>query len=959
MLDFLRSVLPVRGNYVAHTLTQKDDGTGAWPKNHHADTVETLATLAEALDKNPKTTVFYALGSFTDNIESTGKVRRLGEQATKFKTFAFDVDPKDAKQNVLYASQRAMAETTMKACATIGIPEPVFVSSGNGLHCYYPLTVELPKDMWVRISALLRDALLKTGMHLDVSKVCDPTMVLRPVGTHNKKNSGVKQVRLLSKLKTYDPMMLAEALKKYVGKVNSAKSTVKPTKKSAVMDALLSNDFPPADAELIASKCYQISVVAQSGGQVDYPFWWRALGVAKHCVDGRAVAHLWSNQDSRYTPAGTDEAFDAWSTGPTKCAELERHGGKAGCANCPHRGKISSPVQLGVAEVGEAVVVASGATIRPPKPYKIIKGKLFKEVDGENFFVSDYLLYPTIRYKDEVTGKSMALVDVNLPSEGWNTFELPMDVLAKTSEFQLWTANHQVFVHNENILGEMRRYMLTYLQELQQEIRSSTMHSTFGWEDDECTKFVLGNKMIERDQTTDIRLANTATHYEKAFCPKGDLEKWCESTKLFNDPSLRHHGLVFLMAMGSPLMVGSGLNSVLVNMYANDSGTGKSTTGIMGVSVYGRPEELSLNVKDTSNSVFKSMGVYGNLPVYMDEITEIEETVLTNTVSYITQGREKKRMNKEGGFQESAVWKSITTSSSNKDMYALLGHTKAAFDGEAMRLLQFTFDENPIFKDAEFGRTIALFLQRNYGLAGEPFVRGILQAGGPFKIYEKAYKQFGEKYGFAFLGKERFWHCAMVIAYATGKLATALGLIRFDYDACIRKGLETIKSLRAEIDGTKIDCFDILGAYLMEHVSKVCVWKHNQSSRNAGSVEAPYPNECVARVEITSSNAASFVSGKLFLNQVHFNSWCHHRGYDRKGVLGKLLGAGVPVHKDRRIALMRGTTKPLPACRVYEIEMTHPRFMTIMSQDDLGILPPSHLKLVVKEAITGTDNTTH
>ena len=865
--------------------------------------------------------------------------------ASMFKTLAFDVDPRDSKQNILYADQKAMVSTTLAACAKIGLPDPVFVSSGYGIHCYFPLTVEIPKDIWVRISSALRDALLATGMALDTGKVCDASMVLRPVGTHNKKQAGVKTVRLLSKtIMQFDPLVIEQALQKFIKPAQPAKSA----KKSAVADAILSNNFPPGDSKLIELKCYQMNIVSQLGGAVSEPLWRLALGLAKHCIDPLGTSTRWSDKHPDYTPQATAKKMAAWETGPSTCEKFELED-KAACKNCPHKGKIKSPVQLGVNDQSEPVAVPTGE-VKWPKGYSNKGSKIwYTNIDGEASFVSDYLIYPSARYKDHHTGKTVAKVEVLLPLEGWKSFELPMDTLAKTAEFSLWLMNHQLFVHHDGTLLAMRKYMLTYMQELQQMCESDVMGSSFGWTDGTCSEFILGERIIKRTETGIVRLSNLASDYAVALTPKGDKDEWVARTDMFNEPGMQLHGLVFLMSVGSPLMVGSGLKSLLVNMYSTDSGTGKTTTGLFANSAYGNPDRLKMTVKDTDNSLFKSMGVYGNLPVYIDEITDACSVPgkLGQIAYFVTQGREKKRMNKDGGFQESVEWESISTSSSNKDIYAnIAGST--SYEGQVMRILQFTVSHSDLFPKVDsnpFGFEMAHFLNKNHGVIGEEFIRGIMELGGPHALFASALKNFTTRYAFSFTGKERYWQAAMVIAFITGKVMRVLGLSRVDFDACIHAGITAIKGLRREMSDEKLDCFDTLGLYMGEHASKTVIFRHN-ASKQEGVVMSPYPYDPVARIEAKCTNNTDFTSGRLFINQVHFNDWCHERGIDRKSVLTQLQIHGVQIHKDRRIALTRGTEKPLPAVRVFEIELTHQRFVSIMKQTDLGIANTGQLKLV-------------
>jgi hypothetical protein len=949
MIQFLNSVLPATGNYVIHIHNNEPNGK-SWVKNIHADTLQDLAQQATALDADPKVTVFFALGAFEDNIHvdpGTGrtKVGRTKDKAARFKTLAFDVDPKDRHNNVLYENQRAMARTTMETCAKIGLPDPVFVSSGNGLHCYYPLTIELSRDMWTTISTMLRDALTATGMVLDTTKVCDASMVLRPVGTSNKKATGNKPVRLLSSLTSYDPLVIAQALKAFLKKAPVAKKG--PAKRSSVMNAILSSqEYPPVDSTLLEQRCAQIGAIASSGGVVDEPLWHKGIGAAKHCIDPEVTAHRWSDKHPKYSAQETANKLDMWKVGPPTCAAFEALD-KGPCSSCAHRGRITSPVQLGVPDVATPVAVTPTKVINPPAGYRFIKDKIFRVIDGEATFVSEYLIYPSTRYKDKATGKSICLTEVKLPKEGWQTFELPMDTLAKSAEFQGWLINHQIFVHTEAGLTALRKYMLTYLQELQQETESDTMASSFGWVDAECKEFVLGPKLIRENDVGHVRLAKSAADFADAVVSKGDKHEWQKATEIFNEPDMQLHGLTFLSLIGSPLMIGSGLKAVLINMRSKGSGTGKTTTGMFAASMYGNPHKLALTVKDTDNSLFKSIGVYGNMPSYIDEITTIERDRLKQIAFFITQGRERRRMTKEGGFQESVEWNSTIGSSSNSCIYELLGE-KQSMDGESMRILQFTMPEPAIFNAGgeSLGRKMSLFMGENYGLTAEEFIQTIIRLGGPFKIFDQALTEFSKKFAFSFTGPERFWQSAFIIAYATGRICNKLGITNIDVDACIRAGLAAVIELRRELADKVLDCFDTLGLYMGEHASKVVVHRTNTSMRHPGTVQAPYPFEAVARVEVLCTNSSPFTSGRLFLNHVHFGNWCHERGIDRRNVMAQFAAHGIVVHKDRRISLMRGTDKPLPAVRVVEMEMTHPRFVAMMQQDDGGILTPSHLKLV-------------
>ncbi len=74
--------------------------------------------------------------------------------------------------------------------------------------------------------------------------------------------------------------------------------------------------------------------MAETGGDVPYDIWWRAMGVAKFLEDGEAVAAHWTRNraDTDHDKTDCAKAMESW-TGPTTCAEFSKHSDK--CAVCP------------------------------------------------------------------------------------------------------------------------------------------------------------------------------------------------------------------------------------------------------------------------------------------------------------------------------------------------------------------------------------------------------------------------------------------------------------------------------------------------------------------------------------------------------------------------------------------------------------------------------------------------
>ena len=172
--------------------THRPDSTGRdqrgvfWNRGSFADIDQAVAAI-QTWDAEPNTTVYYTVGAFANHAYMDGdktKWTRTQANATWFKALALDLDIGADKP---YATQADGWKVLSKALGDIGMPGPMVVSSGNGIHCYWPLTAAITKEEWVETSIALRLALEEHGVEIDTSKIHDPSMVLRPVGSHHKK----------------------------------------------------------------------------------------------------------------------------------------------------------------------------------------------------------------------------------------------------------------------------------------------------------------------------------------------------------------------------------------------------------------------------------------------------------------------------------------------------------------------------------------------------------------------------------------------------------------------------------------------------------------------------------------------------------------------------------------------------------------------------------------------------
>lgn len=928
--EFFERVLAGRPNHVLTLGTMRAGRKIFWNRNY-----PDLATLAKAAHKFDAEglTVYHAIGSFENNEEGT-KITRRALQAVAFKTLACDIDVGEGKP---YATQRDAAAALVAALKAISLPPPMLVSSGYGLHCYWPLTVEIDSGMWAAVSVALRDKLGAGGLALDTTKVCDPSMVLRPVGTTNRKGEHSLPVRLLRDVPDYDLAALQASLGAATARP-VARPGLKPGARSPMLAAVLgTSDLPPADAGQLVLKCAQLGAVASTRGNVPEPIWYLALGVANHCHDSEAVAIRWSDGHAKYTEQETLRKLHQWkqnTTGPATCAGFEK-ANEVVCKKCIHRGNITSPVQL---SVPKADVQAAGVEL--PSGFQITNGRVLRVMGGVAVPICNFPLVVKERYFDINTGKAVALIEARMPIEGVKELQLPIDTLAAGKE--KWTA----FLFNNSIapgssekhIAGTRQYLMTYLEELQKKSKPTDTYNHFGWAKD--GGFILGTRRFHAGGVQDVELAQSITaDMRSAYEPHGDLQMWTDAVDYYGEPGMEFHAMCLLIGMGAPLLAFTELDGFVVSMYSPESGTGKTTTGHMINSIWGNPKTIQIGRNDTMNAMYHTLVQQHNLPAYFEEISNITGEDLSDFVYNVASGRERRRMNEKAVMREAGRWKLPVFTSTNPSLIGKLRNNKLAAEGEMQRLIEFPFRPNTVFDGTKDGTPTGLkitsLLRDNYGVAGPLLLGAYCKVPDLRGLVASAYGAFKKEFNFEFNAKERYMQAAHVIAYIAAKVGTKLGLVRFPYKPVIERSLRYIRTEQVDADATRADAFDIIGMFTVEHTASTVYERVDLSAPRPMPIQGQQNvrSEIRARFEVTHDGKGQTISGNFYVDRAYFNRWCQERGIDSADVMSQLTAHGVKV-KSTRLSLGRRTPYLTSAVWCYQVNLMHTEFNSRLSGID-------------------------
>src|SRR5262249_41719199 len=288
---------------------------------------------------------------------------RTKQNARCAKAFWLDIDAGPDKP---YPDWKAAARALAEFCKATGLPRPLIVLSGLGIHAYWPLVQTLDPETWGCYARGLKALCVKHGLQADPARTADITSVLRTPGTHHRK-AGIRPVQCSPLVGPYALEQFATLLS-VVGEATPRASNAKP-KTSTIVSELgptpphlasvsvggvkeklhrsLRSTFEPSLGILIAEQCEQLRALRDTKGNLSEPLWYACLGVLAFAEDGEQLAHEWSSGDERYTEQETQERLDrARQFGPTTCKKFHEHNPTV-CERCSWFQKITSPIVVG------------------------------------------------------------------------------------------------------------------------------------------------------------------------------------------------------------------------------------------------------------------------------------------------------------------------------------------------------------------------------------------------------------------------------------------------------------------------------------------------------------------------------------------------------------------------------------------------------------------------------------
>ena len=593
----------------------------------------------------------------------------------------------------------------------------------------------------------------------------------------------------------------------------------------------------------------------ENQNDIEEPLWRAGLSIAKFCVDGNKAIHIISKLHDKYDPQRTEAKADTVK-GPYTCETFDSLAPNI-CNNCPHKGKFKSPIVLGheIAKAAEGTVIEFAvqedeqaepvpAFIVPKLPNRYFRGKtggIYKHMkededgDAAVALVYEYDLFVTKRLFDPGQGETV-LIRLSLPRDGVKEFSLTLVEALSKDELRKALSFHGVIALQTQMLLILD-YLVQCAKELQITQEVEMMRQQLGWADDD-RKFILGDREIGADYIRYSPPSKATRDVAHALRPMGSFDEWKEIINVYDMPGFEPHAFAVFTAFGAPLIKFMGIKGGIINLINNRSGTGKSTILQVMNSVWGHPDELMIQWRDTLNVKLHRMAVMCNLPLGVDEITKMSGDDFSDLAYSVTQGAPRRRMKSSTNEERESqgYWATMMVATSNASMTDKLESLKSTAEGELMRLMQYRIDPTNNLDKATakqiFGR-----LQSNYGHAGGRYAQFLVQnqeecIDTTLKLQIKLDKAVNIE------TRERFWSGMAASNLAGGMFAHKLGLHSINYKRVFDWSVEEIKSMQGSVRLNFNDYATVVGEFLLKHNLNILV-VNKYSTSKAGIAAAP------------------------------------------------------------------------------------------------------------------------
>lgn len=910
--------------------------------------------LIAALNRvNPTTCdCYFAIASFKT------KKSRKGENADKVRSFVLDADVKEGNDK-FYQNKDEAWDGIWRFVQASGLPYPIVVDSGGGYHVYWPLTADLDRDEWVDCAAHFKSMVgqLEPKLVADATRVADAAGVLRIPGTFNLKNGGQRPVYVAydsaDRLDIDDFRAVLNRYPKPVTHVAPANPGIDGLGelpehlRQAGAGVQLTQDTK-VELRAVLKNCEWVKHYAANVGDATEPEWYGVLGLAPYIehtrpsgrINGVGVAELLSQGHPDYDPRDTQIKFEHArdsQTGPTTCARLRGLNSEP-CSRCEFAAIATTPVHAArlvkadteqkVVEVHEPATDVVHVAELPAMPRGYFPGENDKGVwqiareqgdDGqwteERIMICALPVYVTKRYYSPKEGMEYMELLVKAPHKGWVAKVLPSSLLGDNKRFTSEMAGRGILAEDG---FELRffRYVKAAFKQAQREMIIQ-LFDTLGWQDldKKNPSFVVSNGYYDHDGTfhPSALAPSMSAAAMQAGSEKGSLELWKQGYGIYNRiPNSEAHIFAALIGFAAPAMALTDYRGILFSLVGS-SGAGKTVAMRVAASVFGRPNENHVLVRDTQIARANIISMFNSIPVMFDEMTKMAPEEVSEFSLHLTSGRGKERAKIDGtNRQNTASWSTIVMGSTNTPLYDKLSESHKGHNADAMRIFELQVPKADVRHRPSIDAALTL-LNANHGVAGRVLM-------GPFMMHRDKLRNAIARQTEEILrqtnggSSERFWATLIAAVYVMGRFAQALGLHDYDMERVKRWIVGQVETTREYVEANNsISPVSVLGDILNSNLGNITVFIDKTPKLSLSMAPA---REIRGRADVTTGKGVT----KLSISGKYLSEYCAQSKIDRRTLISACEEIGIEVqYTSVRLAANVLTEGALPVkCWVFK-----------------------------------------
>lgn len=681
------------------------------------------------------------------------------------KSFGFDLDVGLDDPKKYESLDDAYADVA--AAIEVGtIPEPRWVMySGGGLQLTYVLDVSggdasfdgLHPDVW---SARFQQLRTQLSQHLKIDRVVGsyPYKLLRSPCTPNWKYD-----------EPVDPVILNEEPGPYLTlEYLDTLEPAKPVKKERErVDDVSLNCERPVALKQVGKACAAMKEQIQTHGSgTSYPVWFATGNICAHTFEFRKGFHHLSKEHPDYDEVLTDDKFDdiveRAASGPMGCEHFgDTSDPDSPCYGCWAKSAgFSNPISA-TRHLGKKA---------PPKPEQ--RQELLDEIaeideseysQDNNFGIPDHHMPENcfsdgtvimgdkgpvcqhfhVRPMQYNANKGLGNILVSADKDEW--FSVAAKKLSMPAQLSAELMNRGIMVYDDK-----QTMLYARLGSLLDDQRIES--DKFGWDKEFATAFLptgpIGNADTEPSQDL-IRLQR------KWGSQQGTLEGWLEAVQIYSRPGQEPYLTALLTSLSSPLLSYHNLEMGVILSLTGQGGTGKTTALKAASSVWGKP----LSTLSSMSSTFVATRIYlrlcGNLPMILDEVTQMQTEDLKQFALEISQGLGRERGTVDASLAHSEEWQLNCLTTSNVSVHAKLAELVDIGSADMNRVVELPVVHSEHVSVTQ-GNELLDGIRQNHGHAGAVFMEYMLtkDVEAERKVFSKMYKALWAKD--ALKGSDRF-----------------------------------------------------------------------------------------------------------------------------------------------------------------------------------------------------------